>query len=75
MKPFPHKIVTTGLIITLSKKEEFTASLPLGSRWLLWQKPDSPTETVINREYPGILIQNEQEQELQPQLQKALSSI
>ncbi|MDP5017083.1 MAG: DUF58 domain-containing protein, partial [Dolichospermum sp.] len=58
-------------LIWLTQNSFTTSSLPLGSRWVLWQNPASPTETVINREYPGIIIQNEQE--LQPQLQKALS--
>jgi uncharacterized protein (DUF58 family) len=60
-------------LIWLTQNSYTTSSLPLGSRWVLWQNPDSPAETVINREYPGIVIQNEQE--LQPQLQKALSLI
>lgn len=58
-------------LIWLTQNSFTTSSLPFGSRWLLWQNPDSLAETVINREYPGIIIQNEQE--LQPQLQKALS--
>ncbi|MFM6310478.1 MAG: DUF58 domain-containing protein, partial [Dolichospermum sp.] len=48
-----------------------TSCLPLGSRWILWQNSIVPEESVMNREYLGIVIQNEQE--LQPQLQKALS--
>jgi uncharacterized protein (DUF58 family) len=59
-------------LIWLTQNSFTTTSLPPGSRWVLWQNPDSPAETVINRESPGIIIQNEQE--LQPQLQKALSS-
>ena len=58
-------------LIWLTQNSYTTSSLPPGSRWLLWQNPDSPVETVINREYPGMIVQNEQE--LQPQLQKALS--
>ncbi|MFM6687123.1 MAG: DUF58 domain-containing protein, partial [Dolichospermum sp.] len=58
-------------LIWLTQNSFTTSSLPFGSRWVLWQNPDSLAETVINREYPGIIIQNEQE--LQPQLQKALS--
>ncbi|MFN8952395.1 MAG: DUF58 domain-containing protein [Aphanizomenon sp.] len=58
-------------IIWLTENALTISSLPLGSRWLLWQNPDLSTETVINPEYPGIIIQNQQE--LQPQLQKTLS--
>ncbi|MDM3856721.1 MAG: DUF58 domain-containing protein [Aphanizomenon gracile PMC649.10] len=58
-------------LIWLTQNSYTTSSLPAGSRWLLWQNPDSATEIVINREYPGIIVQNDQE--LQPQLQKALS--
>ena len=58
-------------LIWLTQNSFTTSSLPPGSRWLLWQNPDSATPNLINREYPGIIVQNEQE--LQPQLQKALS--
>jgi uncharacterized protein (DUF58 family) len=58
-------------IIWLTENALTISSLPLGSRWLLWQNPDLSAETVINPEYPGIIIQNQQE--LQPQLQKTLS--
>jgi uncharacterized protein (DUF58 family) len=58
-------------LIWLTQNSFTTSSLPAGSRWLLWQNPESATEIVINREYPGIIVQNDQE--LQPQLQKALS--
>jgi uncharacterized protein (DUF58 family) len=59
-------------LIWLTQNSFTTSSLPLGSRWVLWQNLAAPAETVINRDDPGIIIQNEQE--LQPQLQKALSS-
>ena len=58
-------------LIWLTQNSFTTSTLALGSRWVLWQNSDSAAETVINREYPGIIIQNEQE--LQPQLQKALN--
>jgi uncharacterized protein (DUF58 family) len=46
-------------------------SLPLGSRWILWQaNTSSQPEAVVNRNYPGITIQAEQD--LQLQLQKPI---
>jgi uncharacterized protein (DUF58 family) len=59
-------------LIWLTQNSFTTSSLPPGSRWVLWQNPDSPAATVINQDHVGMIIQNEQE--LQPQLQKALSS-
>jgi uncharacterized protein (DUF58 family) len=60
-------------LIWLTQNSFTTSSLPLGSRWVLWENSASPSEALIHQEYPGIIIQNEQE--LQPQLEKALSSI
>ncbi|KJH73024.1 DUF58 domain-containing protein [Aliterella atlantica] len=58
-------------IIWLTEKPITLNTLPLGSRWLLWQNlSSSPTPTVINQQLPGLSIQTEEP--LQPQLQKTL---
>ncbi len=60
-------------LIWLTSNPQSLSSLPLGSRWVLWENNPSATEPVIaNRDYPGIVIQTEQG--LQPQLQKSLHS-
>ncbi len=46
------------------------ASLPRGSRWLLWQDKSSPEKVVVNREHAGIAI--EVDTPLQSQLQKSV---
>ncbi|MEA5582628.1 DUF58 domain-containing protein [Nodularia harveyana UHCC-0300] len=56
-------------IIWLTQNSSTLTSLTQGSRWVLWQNTTSPGEqAVVNRDYPGIVVQNDQE--LQPQLQK-----
>jgi uncharacterized protein (DUF58 family) len=59
-------------LIWLTQNSYSTSSLPLGSRWVLWENATTPAETVINQDYPGIIIYNKQE--LQPQLHKSLTS-
>ncbi|MFM7364657.1 MAG: DUF58 domain-containing protein [Cuspidothrix sp.] len=59
-------------LIWLTQNSYTTSSLPLGSRWILWENATTPPETVINQNYPGLIIHNEQQ--LQPQLQKSLTS-
>jgi uncharacterized protein (DUF58 family) len=59
-------------LIWLTQNSYSTSSLPLGSRWVLWKNATTPAETVINQDYPGIIIYNKQE--LQPQLHKSLTS-
>ncbi len=59
-------------VIWLTQNSSTLTSLPQGSRWVLWQNLTSPTEeAVINGDYPGVVVQNEQE--LQLQLQKSVS--
>lgn len=54
-------------VIWLTQNTISLSSLPSGSRWVLWQNAQ---EAIVNREYPGIMLQTGQE--LQPQLQKSL---
>lgn len=56
--------------IWLTQNSLSLSSLPLGSRWLLWQQMTSSKAAIVNQDYPGIVIQNEQE--LQLQLQQLL---
>jgi uncharacterized protein (DUF58 family) len=53
--------------IWLTQNSLSLSSLPLGSRWLLWPQSEP---TIINQDYPGIILQNQQE--LQLQLQQPL---
>jgi uncharacterized protein (DUF58 family) len=56
-------------IIWLTPNPLTLASLPSGSRWVLWQDSTaSPQATTINRDFPGTIIQNDET--LQTQLQK-----
>jgi uncharacterized protein (DUF58 family) len=50
-------------------------SLPQGSRWVLWENNRSSEQksVVVNRDYPGIVVQSKQL--LQPQLQKPLQAL
>ena len=65
IKPQP----TNKPLIWLTQNPLNISSLPYGSRWMLWQNISSPQlQFVINRDYPGIIIDSEQP--LQPQLQK-----
>ncbi|MEA5578590.1 DUF58 domain-containing protein [Anabaena sp. UHCC 0451] len=60
-------------LIWLTQNPLTLADLPLGSRWVLWENVNSSSaQVVVNRDYPGIILQSEQE--LQLQLQKPLSS-
>jgi uncharacterized protein (DUF58 family) len=70
----PAALPTDQPLIWLTPNPLTLSSLPVGSRWVLWQNTDSPTAQVIfNRDYPGIIL--ESEQELQLQLQKPLTSL
>ena len=61
----------SNALIWLTQNSLSLGSLPKGSRWVLWQNLTSPAaEAVMNSDYPGIFVQNEQE--LQPQLQKTM---
>lgn len=58
-------------LIWLTQNAFSLSTLPAGSRWLLW--PDIPSSTeqiLVNRDYPGIVINREQALELE--LQKPL---
>lgn len=63
-------------IIWLTQNPLTISQLPLGSRWVLWENANTSSEKssekiMVNQEYPGIILQSEQE--LQLQLQKPLS--
>lgn len=58
-------------MIWLTENPLLMASLPIGSRWVLWQPPSSHRE-VINRDAPGLILH--QDEQLQLQLQKPLNS-
>ncbi|MEH1883305.1 DUF58 domain-containing protein [Nostoc sp.] len=58
-------------LIWLTQNLLSLATLPQGSRWVLWQNISSPPEQeIINRDRPGIFVQSDRA--LQPQLQKTL---
>ncbi|MFN6480689.1 DUF58 domain-containing protein [Nostoc sp. DedQUE07] len=60
-------------LIWLTQNPLSLATLPQGSRWVLWPSISSPAEPeVINWEHPGIVLQSDNP--LQPQLQKTLHS-
>ncbi|MBK1989346.1 DUF58 domain-containing protein [Sphaerospermopsis aphanizomenoides BCCUSP55] len=60
-------------VIWLTQNPLTLSQLPLGSRWVLWEDTNPSSEQiVINRDYPGIILQNQQE--LQLELQKPLTS-
>ncbi|MEH2254504.1 DUF58 domain-containing protein [Nostoc sp.] len=60
-------------LIWLTQNPLSLATLPQGSRWVLWSNISSPAEQeVINWEHPGIIMQRDRA--LQPQLQKTLHS-
>ena len=68
IKPQP----TDKPLIFLTQNPSTFSSLPYGSRWMLWQNiSDSQPQFIINRDYPGIIVDSEQS--LQPQLQKPLT--
>lgn len=57
-------------LIWLSQNYLSLNALPMGSRWVLWPIVSSPQpEIPVNRDYPGLVIQNDQP--LQLQLQKS----
>ncbi len=59
-------------LIWLTQNPSTFSSLPYGSRWMLWQNISSSQQKfVINRDYPGMIVDSEQS--LQPQLQKPLT--
>ncbi len=60
-------------LIWLTQNPLSLATLPQGSRWVLWPNISSAAEPeVINWEHPGIVLQSDGS--LQPQLQKTLHS-
>ncbi|MDZ7955595.1 DUF58 domain-containing protein [Nostoc sp. DedQUE09] len=60
-------------LIWLTQNPLSLATLPQGSRWVLWPNISSAAEPeVINWEHPGIVLQSDRS--LQPQLQKTLHS-
>ncbi|MDZ8091878.1 MAG: DUF58 domain-containing protein [Nostoc sp. DedQUE05] len=60
-------------LIWLTQNPLSLATLPQGSRWVLWPNISSAAEPeVINWEHPGIVLQSDRP--LQPQLQKTLHS-
>ncbi|MEA5619404.1 DUF58 domain-containing protein [Cronbergia sp. UHCC 0137] len=68
----PSTVPDTYPLIWLTQNSITLSSLPLGSRWVLWENTSSPSpQAIVNRDYPGIILQNEQE--LQLQLQKPLN--
>ncbi|MDJ0733861.1 MAG: DUF58 domain-containing protein [Nostocaceae cyanobacterium] len=58
-------------MIWLTQNPLTLSSLPNGSRWLLWQDSSSAAKVIINREYPGMIVQVDTP--LQSQLQKSAS--
>jgi uncharacterized protein (DUF58 family) len=67
-------------LIWLTQNPLSLATLPQGSRWVLWPNISSAAEPeVISREQPGIVLQSDVSdglrlRDLQPQLQKTLNS-
>ncbi|MBD2363819.1 DUF58 domain-containing protein [Anabaena minutissima FACHB-250] len=60
-------------LIWLTQNPLGLSTLPQGSRWVLWQDIQSAIEqVVVNRDYPGMII--DKEQALRSQLQKPLDS-
>lgn len=69
-----HPEPTTSPWIWLTQNTNSLSSLPQGSRWVLWQDVSSLKEQVIiNKDYPGIII--DKEKPLQLQLQQPLHSL
>jgi uncharacterized protein (DUF58 family) len=66
--------VTTELprhpIIWLTSNPLTLTNLPSGSRWVLWQNSTTASQTTINRDFPGMMIQADEA--LQPQLQRII---
>ena len=61
----------SNITIWLTQNPLTLLNLPQGSRWVLWDNLSSPAQGIVNRDYPGIIIQHTQP--LQPQLQKSLN--
>ncbi|MEA5603644.1 DUF58 domain-containing protein [Nostoc sp. UHCC 0252] len=60
-------------LIWLTQNSLSLATLPQGSRWVLWPNISSAAEQeIINQDHPGIFVQSDRA--LQPQLQKTLNS-
>jgi uncharacterized protein (DUF58 family) len=58
-------------LIWLTQNPKTLSQLPVGSRWILWENINSSSaQILVNRDYPGIIL--ERGQELQLQLQKPL---
>lgn len=70
----PGEELSTNLpkrpLIWLSQNPVSLNTLPPGSRWILWPVSSSQPETLVNRNYPGFVIQSDQS--LQLQLQQPL---
>ncbi|MBD2441559.1 DUF58 domain-containing protein [Nostoc sp. FACHB-110] len=62
-------------LIWLTQNFLTLSSLPQGSRWILWENNNLAEQKsgVVNRDYPGIVVQSESE--LQSQLQKPLQAL
>jgi uncharacterized protein (DUF58 family) len=63
--------VTTELprhpVIWLTPNPLTLTNLPSGSRWVLWQNTTAPSQTTINRDFPGMIIQANETLQLQLQ--------
>lgn len=57
-------------LIWLTQNLVSLESLPPGSRWMLWQPPDSTAAKPVKRIHPGVVIDTEQP--LQSELQRSL---
>ena len=69
----PGTLPENAPLIWLTQNPSSLSSLSVGSRWVLWEDITSPAaEMVVNRDYPGIILQRELE--LQPQLQRSLKT-
>jgi uncharacterized protein (DUF58 family) len=62
-------------LIWLTQNSLTISTLPPGSRWVLWTNNTSSStdNTLINRDYPGLTL--DQEQDLQLQLQKPVTKL
>lgn len=58
-------------LIWLTQNSLSLSTLPLGSRWVLWEDTSSPEQTIVNEDYPGIILRKDMALELH--LQKPLS--
>lgn len=67
-----HPTPSNYPLIWLTQNPLTLCSLPSGSRWLLWQNSSPQEQVVINKNYPGTMLDSQQP--LQPQLQKPVKS-